>query len=120
MRTLEKTLLAATVSLLGCAERARELPASIAEERLDPIAPIAPLALDEARVELGRRLFADPRLSGDGKVACTTCHPFENALSNGRAVAEIEGRSPGTINVPSLYNVALNTTFNWPGKFETL
>jgi cytochrome c peroxidase len=37
----------------------------------------------EARVELGRNLFFDPRMSSSGKVSCATCHPPEHAFAGG-------------------------------------
>ena len=36
-----------------------------------------------ARVELGRYLFFDPRLSANGRVSCATCHPPEHAFASG-------------------------------------
>src|SRR5262245_2232613 len=35
---------------------------------------ISPASLRPARVALGQKLFFEPRLSGDGTVACSTCH----------------------------------------------
>ena len=35
---------------------------------------ISPSTLRPARVALGQKLFFEPRLSGDGTVACATCH----------------------------------------------
>ena len=43
---------------------------------LSPAEPVT-----RARVELGRRLFADPRLSSSGDVACTSCHPLTATAS---------------------------------------
>jgi cytochrome c peroxidase len=48
-----------------------------------------------ARVELGRNLFFDPRLSSNGKVSCATCHPPEHAFAGGdpppRGVTGVKG-----------------------------
>jgi len=87
-----------------------------------PFEPIpADLGLDPRRVELGRRLFDEPRLSGDGERACVDCHE----LTQGGVVPE-EARSnhpyneTGPYNVPTVFNVAFNFRYNWQGTFETL
>lgn len=62
--------------------------------------------LTDARIALGKRLFFDPRLSGDGMVSCATCH------KPGLAFADTVAISPGVHgrmdfrNSPSLLNVA--------------
>src|SRR5215216_1025969 len=47
------------------------------------------------RVRLGRWLFYDTRLSGDGSVSCATCHLPERAFSNGTRVARGAGGHAG-------------------------
>jgi cytochrome c peroxidase len=39
------------------------------------------------KIALGRSFFFDKRLSGDGSVACSSCHDPERAFSDGRAGA---------------------------------
>ncbi len=57
------------------------------------------------RVELGRRLFYDTRLSADNTISCASCHHQELAFSDGLRVSEgIEGRL-GKRNAPTLGNV---------------
>lgn len=69
--------------------------------------------MTRAKVELGRRLFYDPRLSGNGRQSCSSCHVQEKAFTDGLARAigstgEIHPRS-----APSLTNVAYNATLAW-------
>src|SRR5262245_6472139 len=77
-----------------------------------------PLGLDEfipvpednpraaAKIELGRQLFFDKRLSRDGTVSCATCHVPEKAFANNqRAAIGIKGRT-GQRNVPAISNRA--------------
>ena len=40
-----------------------------------------------AKVELGRHLFYDTRMSVNGKASCATCHKQELAFTDGRAVS---------------------------------
>jgi cytochrome c peroxidase len=76
--------------------------------------------LSPAKVELGRRLFFDPRLSADGKISCSSCHKPELAFTDGKKLAEgIEGRL-GTRNSPTLLNVTFNTAQFWDGRVNTL
>jgi cytochrome c peroxidase len=72
------------------------------------------------KVELGRQLFHDPRLSGDGTVSCASCHRPELAYTDGlnRAVG-----SRGIIHprsAMSLTNVAYNATLGWDDPTLTL
>jgi len=50
---------------------------------LPPVAWRADNPYSAARVELGRNLFFDPRLSSNGKVSCATRHPPERASAGG-------------------------------------
>jgi cytochrome c peroxidase len=64
------------------------------------------------RVELGRKLFFDPRLSADGSTACASCHDPAHGWADGRRVAVglIRGGvgRPGTRNTPSIINAAFS------------
>ena len=69
---------------------------------------ISPSTLRPARVALGQKLFFEPRLSGDGTVACATCHDPDRAFTDGRPVSVgIHGRV-GQRNAPTVLN-ALST-----------
>src|ERR1019366_9177183 len=65
------------------------------------------------KVELGRYLFYDTRLSVNGKSSCATCHKQELAFTDGRAVglgATGESHSRGAM---SLVNVAWSGSLTW-------
>lgn len=69
--------------------------------------------MSEAKVELGRRLFYDTRLSGNRSFSCASCHQQALAFTDGkpRAVGSTGAVHPrGTM---SLANVAYNRSFNW-------
>jgi cytochrome c peroxidase len=93
-----------------------------------PLAVIPPLGLDlylpappnnpitAEKVALGRKLFADERLSADGRTSCASCHQRERAFTDGRRVARgVYGRS-GRRNVPSILNRAYGAVFAWDGR----
>jgi cytochrome c peroxidase len=87
----------------------------------EPISPVPPeLNLDDRKVQLGRRLFADSRLSGDNGVSCASCHILQRALSDGDAISRGLPGFPGNTHTLSLFNVGLNTMFGWDGGIDTL
>lgn len=90
------------------------------KQAFSPLPPRGSLGLDGRRVALGRKLFDDVILSGDETVSCVSCHLREKGLSNGARFAALPTRSVGTLNVPSLYNIAYNFRYNWDGRFSTL
>ena len=119
----------ATGGLLACTPQGGDAPppppgleTRFADASADPIEPIAAVSgLDARKVALGKRLFGDPILSGDGAVSCLSCHQFEKGLSDGQVVSHGPGgRSPTKYNSPTLFNLAHNYKFNWTGKYDTL
>lgn len=76
--------------------------------------------LTTKRIELGRRLFFDRRLSRDGSVACASCHDPERAYSDGRPIAVgVFGRK-GRRNAPAIINRAYGQLFFWDGRARSL
>jgi cytochrome c peroxidase len=76
--------------------------------------------LTRAKVELGRELFFDKRLSADGKVSCASCHDPNLAFTDGKRVSDgINGRR-GKRNSPSLLNAMFNSAQFWDGRAATL
>lgn len=76
--------------------------------------------LTPEKVELGRRLFFDKRLSRDSTIACASCHLTEKAFSNGKRVGVGINGFEGTRNVPALINRAYGSTFFWDGRAKSL
>ncbi|HXV75714.1 MAG TPA: MbnH family di-heme enzyme [Candidatus Polarisedimenticolaceae bacterium] len=69
--------------------------------------------MSEAKVELGRRLFHDARLSPNGTTACATCHRPELAFTDGKARAVGATGETHPRGAMSLANVAYNASLNW-------
>jgi cytochrome c peroxidase len=81
---------------------------------------ISPTTLRPARVALGQKLFFEPRLSGNGTVACATCHDPARAFTDGRPVSVgIHGRV-GQRNAPTILNALYNKHQFWDGRVDTL
>jgi cytochrome c peroxidase len=73
-----------------------------------------------AKLALGERLFAEERLSADGRTSCATCHQPQRAFTDGRRVSRgVFGRE-GRRNVPSILNRGYGTSFFWDGRAATI
>jgi len=83
-----------------------------------PRAKAAEDAAASARVELWRRLFFDPAIGRQGKVACAACHDPEHGFSDARARSQDETRELPRHSQP-LVDLA-GQGFHWDGSFETV
>lgn len=103
-------LVAVAAWLLGAAAPAWQwpLPAWV-----PPPAVPAENPMTAAKVELGRHLFYDKRLSADGSMACASCHEQARAFTDGKAVATGITGQVGTRSAMSLANVAYLPVLTW-------
>ncbi|MGY3616798.1 cytochrome-c peroxidase [Bradyrhizobium sp. USDA 10063] len=94
-------------------------PIPIADQ--EPITPIPePPAADPFKLALGERLFADTRLSKDGKLACSSCHDINtNGASRDAAMVRHDG-SNAPFDTLTIFNSALSFRLNWEGNYRTL
>ncbi len=82
--------------------------------------PQREVAENQARVDLGRMLFFDPRLSKAGDISCNSCHQLTNyGVDNQPTSAGHEDRR-GTRNSPTVYNAALHESQFWDGRASSL
>ena len=111
----------ATLSLWGCGGNSVSvsdstqagawvwaLPANFPTPRVPADNPMS-----EAKVELGRFLFYDRRLSGNGTQACASCHHQDKAFTDGRALSEGVTKEQGSRSAMSLANVAYLPVLTW-------
>lgn len=70
------------------------------------------------KIELGKMLFFDPRLSKSGLISCATCHNLGLGGADGLSVAIGHGwaANPQGLNTPTVYNAALHTAQFWDGR----
>ena len=72
------------------------------------------------QIDLGRYLFFDPVLSGDGTLSCASCHDPARGLSDGRPRSiGIHGADAGRA-APTLWNVAFLRRFFWDARADSL
>jgi cytochrome c peroxidase len=72
------------------------------------------------RVALGRKLYFDTRLSGDGTVACATCHDVSRGFTDQRPVSEGIRDQLGRRNAPTTMNALLMQTQFLDGRAPNL
>lgn len=121
-------VLAALLWLMAATAQAQLLDFSPAERRAIlghgpwPTAPVPDtsnrLVEDAAAIALGRRLFFDTGLSGDGTVACASCHRPDRAFQDGRSTAI--GLGPGVRNTLGLLDAAGQRWYGWDGGTDSL
>lgn len=96
--------------------------AATAQDNLPPLAPLPPPPnpLDNPytaeKVELGRLLYFDARMSGDGSMSCNSCHPSTTGWG---APTAISFGGPGTShwrNASTILNTAYYSKLNWEGN----
>ena len=80
----------------------------------DPENPATP-----AKVELGKQLFADTRLSGDESLSCESCHPKEMGYAEAVPFSAGTEGQPMPRHTPTLLNAAYYRFINWDGKFTS-
>lgn len=109
---LRKSLmvLASLISLSAWGMKA--LPAKVPVPADNPMTP--------AKIELGKMLFFDPRLSMDGTISCNSCHNVMSHGGDGRPVgAGIHGQRGGR-GSPTVWNSAFMTVQFWDGRAASL
>src|SRR5262245_11129776 len=77
-------------------------------------------AITPEKVELGKKLFFDMRLSKTGKMSCETCHLPEKGWTDGQVLATRFDGSMNTRHTPTLYNVGYYKQWHWDGRAPTL
>ncbi len=72
------------------------------------------------KIELGKKLFFDRRLSGDGTMSCVTCHDPEKAFTDGLELSLSYPTTRNWRNSPTLVNVAFQKFLFHDGRSLTL
>jgi cytochrome c peroxidase len=121
-----KTMKTISVLLASAAICAASATAALSQGMIAPLAPLGdpPIPLDnpqtDAKVELGKMLFWDPRLGGDASTACVTCHEPDQGWAFGDALSR---GYPGTVhwrNSQTVVNSAYLGKLFWAGAAASL
>jgi len=112
-RPLMTTLAAAALALLAAG------PLQAADK--EPISPIQPAKVtNPAVVELGKKLFFDPRLSRSGFISCNSCHNLSMGGSDNLKTSIGHNWQKGPINSPTVLNSSMNLAQFWDGRAKDL
>ena len=94
---------------------------AIAAPSNEPIQPIQPAKVtSQAKVELGKQLFFDPRLSKSGFISCNSCHNLSMGGSDNLPSSIGHNWQQGPINSPTVLNSSLNLAQFWDGRAADL
>ncbi len=83
---------------------------------LPEAAPNEANPLNDAKVELGKKLYLDKRLSKDETQSCNTCHNLETYGVDNKPTSEGNNGGLGTRNSPTSFNAALHVAQFWDGR----
>jgi cytochrome c peroxidase len=116
-------IIAAITLMMAGFAHAQAIPGPVAADKAFALGS-PPLAIGNvttpAKVELGKTLFFDPRLSANGTVSCASCHNPALGWSDGlKTGIGINGSVLGRAT-PTIVNVAYNTQFMWDGRKKSL
>jgi cytochrome c peroxidase len=92
--------------------------AAWAEEPIKPITP--PKEINQAKAELGKKLFFDPRLSKSGFISCNSCHNLSMGGSDNLKTSIGHNWQKGPINAPTVLNSSLSFVQFWDGRADSL
>jgi len=111
-----RILLAAVLTCLGAASHAQ-----LQWEALPSVAPApADNPTTAAKVELGKMLYFDPRLSSTGTVSCFSCHNVMEGGDDHMPTSAGVHAAKGGRNAPTVWNAAFHSVQFWDGRAPTL
>jgi cytochrome c peroxidase len=86
--------------------------------------PIKPIPInfdyDRAKVELGKKLFFEPRLSKSGWITCNSCHNLSTGGADNLPTSIGHKWFSGPINSPTVLNSKFNLAQFWDGRAKDL
>jgi cytochrome c peroxidase len=94
---------------------------TMATPRNEPVQPIESAVIDNpAKVELGKKLFFDPRLSKSGFISCNSCHNLSMGGTDNLVTSIGHNWEQGPINSPTVLNSGMNLKQFWNGRAADL
>jgi cytochrome c peroxidase len=95
-----------------------------ARQQFKPIPSMVPAvkgnAVTREKVNLGRQLFFDPRLSASGVISCNSCHNLGMGGDDNLPTSVGHGWAKGPRNAPTVLNAVFNVAQFWDGRAEDL
>lgn len=72
------------------------------------------------KIELGKKLYFDPRLSKNGTISCASCHNVMLGGEDNRAISVGVNGQLGTRSSPTVWNIAFQSAQFWDGRAPNL
>ena len=123
IRRMPAAMILAVLVLPGCK---KETSAVVDRAALTAFAPL-PAAMEtpanpltDAKIDLGRTLYYETRLSANNNVSCNTCHNLTTYGVDNRRVSLGTTNQPGGRNSPTVYNAAAHLAQFWDGRAPTV
>jgi cytochrome c peroxidase len=110
--------LQASESLIEMAKAAGLKPIPASQSELNKVIEQEDNTLTPEKIELGKRLYFDPRLSKSGIISCNTCHNLGLGGVDGvpTSIGHRWAPNPHHLNAPTVYNSVFNSVQFWDGR----
>ena len=106
---------------IGYGRGGRMQGGGVSERSKEPIQPI-PITFDDnrAKIELGKKLFFEPRLSKSGWISCNSCHNLSTGGADNLPTSIGHKWMLGPTNSPTVLNAKFNLAQFWDGRAKDL
>lgn len=109
----------AALALLACGPDQKPSPTPALRD--EPVSPVPEAGSSDPRlVELGKKLYFDPRLSKSGFISCNSCHNLSMGGSDNLKSSIGHNWTKGPINSPTVLNSSMNLAQFWDGRAKDL
>jgi len=109
------------ISTVAVCLAALVVPVASQQRSPEPISPVAAAkVVNPPLVELGKKLYFDPRLSKSGFISCNSCHNLSMGGSDNLKTSIGHNWQKGPINSPTVLNSSMNVAQFWDGRAATL
>ncbi len=115
---MKSTFLALVVSVGAMTAALSPALAAPRDEPIEPIKAFTPA--NQALVELGKKLFFDPRLSKSGFISCNSCHNLSMGGTDNLKTSIGDHWKQGPINAPTVLNSSMSVAQFWDGRAADL
>ena len=120
LMTVMKKIIASLIGIIACSA-----PAAAQDQYKGIFSPLPPVPdistlkpSEQAKVELGKKLYNDPNLSQSRKISCNSCHNLKNYGVDNEPTSPGHLGQRGERNSPSVFNAALHFKQFWDGRAE--
>ncbi|AWK88694.1 cytochrome-c peroxidase [Azospirillum thermophilum] len=115
---MSKTIALSLAAVLLASVSGAGIAQSLKDEPIQPIEPAK--VTNPGLVELGKKLYFDPRLSKSGFISCNSCHNLSMGGTDNLKTSIGDHWQKGPINAPTVLNSSMNLAQFWDGRAADL